>query len=216
MVAKGSGRLICYEALKVSVFGFLKNGKSATRPRSPEKPLLGDLEFVGNVAQVIQSQHPAAGAMCLIALETFPVLMHATFVLSKERPDLGLPGDLNSFVASIVRAADEQTDEVEKRRAQWFYLAGQVRLAGVRAAEEPVLISLIAGMWIFLAKSGALLPKLLADNQLWTEREKMLFQHIDSPEEGVRYVLRYMLPDQLRKHPDIQALAREYNEVLPP
>jgi hypothetical protein len=62
-------------------------------------------------------------------------------------------------------------------------------------------------MWISLADGGQSLKASLEHNIIWSDQEKEWFSHIKSEEEGVKYVLNYVLPSQLKPNADLISFA---------
>jgi hypothetical protein len=169
---------------------------------------LSDRGFIGTVARMMAEAPLASGTMVLIALANLGPIMSVNFEMAKNKP--GLPQTLDGFIAFLAASAEKQTDEIAKRRVQWFFIAAMVRRASERAAASPALIDAAAEIWIALAKSGALLAETVPRNALWQDDEKDWFTHIKDEKAGISYVLNHMLPTQFKKQRDIQALADEH------
>jgi hypothetical protein len=194
------------------MFEFLRKKQSV--PAAVDVLNLDDKSFVKAVSRMITEGQLASGTMCLIANENLRPMMNATFELAANRPNQSIPQDLDGFIRYLAAGLDKYSDEISRRRVQWFFLTSLIWRANAKAAADPTLVDLVAIIWIFLAKSGALLKETVATNVIWEEEEKVWFDHIRTPKDGISYVLVHMLPPFLKDHVSIKAFADEQDISL--
>lgn len=175
---------------------------------------LEDHSFVNAVSRMVTEDHLASGTMCLIANENLRPVMEATFSSAKAYPQKNLPEDLDGFIRYLARQLAMQSDGILKRRLEWFFLVSLIWRANAKASTNSALADSAADIWVFLSKSGELLQETIVQNKLWEEDEKVWFEHIQTTEDGVKYVLVHMLPSFLKRHDKIRALAKEHNVIL--
>ncbi len=179
-------------------------------------PLLehGGVEFMAMLHGSLEKSDPASLSMWLVAyanLRTYQTVWHDA-VKRTNMKDLPSTGD--GFIQWLASTTDTEIDELAKRRKQWFFLASNLDRANGIVQRSPMLVDQLADMWAILARAGALLPKVYRQNQLWTSDEKEWFSNLRNERSGVHYVMQFMAPVTVRKHPKIKALADEYNIVV--
>jgi hypothetical protein len=195
------------------MFGFFKKKKS--EPAAAGILNLDDHAFVQAVSRMVCDGHPAAATMCLIASENLRPLMGAAFTLARQKTDQQMPSDLDGLIRFFAESSEkDDADEVARRRIQWFFLAALIVRAGGRSAADATLVPSVVEMWLYLAKSGELLAETVKQNQLWDTNEKIWFQHLRTPSDGVGYVLQHMVPKHLKSQPKLREFAQQRGVMM--
>lgn len=191
------------------MFGFFRKKQAGWH----ELPLLqlDDTEFIGSVRRSVVDSHKAALVMWLVAYQNLNALKSVTFQAAKSEKSKGLPQTDDEFISFLAHMAENQPEDLAKRRMQWFFLASLLDGARRRARQVDGLLDILAEIWAAMARSGALLPTVYRVNLLWSEDEKEWFRHLSDERSGVDYVLNFMTPSIIRKHPKIQSVAAEYD-----
>lgn len=191
------------------LFGlFGKRSKPAT-----EHPILDldDKGFMEAVHRSVQESNPPSLAMWLVAYQNLRTYESLWLQAMKSDNSKEIPQTGDGFICWLARTADKQTDELGKRRVQWLFLAGLLNRASSIAQRTPTLLDYLAAIWVAMAQAGALLPKVYRENQLWEADEKEWFADLKDEHSGIDYVLNFMTPAAIRKHPIIRAFADEHN-----
>lgn len=187
---------------------FRKRSKAA-----PDLPLLKleDEAFMEAVHRSVLDSNPPALSMWLVALQNLRTYESLWLEAARREGSNEVPQTNDGFIRWLAGIADSHPDDFGKRRAQWLFLAGVLDRSSWIALRTPSLNDQLASVWVAMARAGALLPKVYRENKLWHDDEKEWFSDLTDERSGIDYVLNYMAPQGIRKHPEIKLLADEYN-----
>lgn len=191
------------------MFGFLKKRVGAL----PEIPMLGldNRQFLAAVLHSVEQSDAPSLCMWLIAKENIRAYEHAWIDAAQKQPHKGVPATNDGFIRWLASKVDDHTDELSKRRYQWFFLASILNRAGRVAQHSTELLDQLAAIWVFMARAGALLPSICKNNRLWSADEKVWFAGLTDERSGVDHVLNFMTPPSIRSAKAIHGLANQYN-----
>jgi hypothetical protein len=177
---------------------------------------LDDAAFVSSVKRMLESSHPAAWTMCVVAYQNLNPMLQACEELSHEERGKDVPADLDSFIRMLCLRLDEQLEEIPKRRLAWFFQAALIRRATEIASRNTNLQSDVAALWIMLAQGSANLSELLPQNLLWSDDEKAYFVDIKNQHDGIWYCLQILTPGYLRIDKQMISFANSHDIILLP
>lgn len=181
--------------------------------QTSELPLLelDDEGFMAAVHRSVQESNAPSLSMWLVAHENLRIFESFWFDAAKRENYKEFPLTGDGYIRWLAWSVDNQTDELAKRRVQWLFLASILDRASWITQRTPKLLDQLATIWVAMARAGALLPKVYRENHLWSPDEKEWFSDLTDEQSGVRYVLNFMAPTAVRKHPKVKALADEHN-----
>jgi hypothetical protein len=177
---------------------------------------LNDAVYISAVRKILETSHPAAWAMCLVAYQNLNPMLQACEELAREKDSKDVPADLDSFIKIIGSRLEEVSEEISKRRLGWFFQAALIRRATEFGAKKSEFQSDVAAIWIMLARGSANMSELLPPNALWSDDEKAYFAEIKNQRDGIWYCLNILTPAYLRKDKQLIAFAESQNVFLLP
>jgi hypothetical protein len=186
-----------------------------------EQTLLGaaeltDTALADSVLRTFRDQSPVVGALFLVAWENLPVYFPSFYKAMEE--DKLFPATyegMSSFHASehSEHHSSSDEDEVAKRRHFYMYVACLLTVAHRRAAKSEKLWDDIADIWLALVPGARALRATLDRTVLWRKEHVDFFDHVRTEDEGERFLLRILMPSNLRSHPKL--IAWEERDLTP-
>ncbi len=174
---------------------------------------LADAPFIAAVRGMVEQGSPAGWTMLAVACQNLEPIMMATTELAEENPGRGVPADVDGVIRFISNGIKSASDEIGRRRLMWLFQAALIRRATEIASRTPALQPDVAAIWILISRGCALIPEILAQNQLWSSQEKEYFTVIHTEKEGLKYGLHILAPAYLRKS-DLLTKFAESNGIL--
>jgi hypothetical protein len=162
--------------------------------------------FVRDTRDTIQSLEPAAATMCVVAMQNLNAILRFFKTIASKHPNKKVPTSLDECLLLLVEDG-WPADEIQQRRAHWFFLAMLAKRADAFAETDPRLQDDVVDIWVHLAEGGKYLSALVPQNIIWSEDEKVWFADVKSQRDGAQHVVWLMCPYWAQLHPKISDFA---------